>query len=190
MNTTTRHFSAEDEHVQIQSAETLDNWYRIDDPWNYESHPDDALRKNTLLAELPSRQYQRVLDIGCGQGFITRDLPGIEVIGVDISAKAIAQAQRHASPRLHFVQGAIFDLSSKVQGPFDLILVTGVLYPQYIGHALTTVYRDLTALLGEDGLLMSVHIDDWCQARFPMLRIREHFYPYREYLHRLELYIK
>lgn len=176
--------------MTIQDTDELEQWHKADDPWGYELNPEDALRKSTLLAELPVRTFQRVLDIGCGQGFITRDLPGEEVIGVDISSQAIQHANRYANERIHFLQASIFDLPEKLTGQFDLIVITGVLYPQYIGKAVSAVYRNLIGLLADDGLLMSVHIDDWYQARFPLLRLREHFYPYREYTHRMELYIK
>ncbi|MEM7680326.1 MAG: class I SAM-dependent methyltransferase [Planctomycetota bacterium] len=46
----------------------------------------------------------RVLDIGAGKGFLMHDLtlavPGIEVVGVDISDYAIAHAKEEAKPRI------------------------------------------------------------------------------------------
>lgn len=174
----------------IQDPRSLEAWHEAADPWGYETHPDDRLRKSRLLAELPGRDYRRTLDIGCGQGFITRDLPGREVVGVDVSAEAIRQAQAHASARLRFVQASLFDLPARLEGRFDLVVITGVLYPQYVGHALTCAYRIVDRLLEPGGLLVSVHIDAWYQARFPLLKLRDHFYAYREYTHRLEVYVK
>lgn len=174
----------------MQKLEDLENWHKAKDPWGYELNKDDALRKSMLLSELPSRSYQRVLDIGCGQGFITRDLPGQEIVGVDVSVEAIRQAGRHANDRIRFIQASIFDLPERISGPFDLIVVTGVLYHQYIGRALSAVYRNVSTLLANEGLLLSAHIDEWYEARFPLLRMREYFYPYRGHTHRLELYVK
>lgn len=176
--------------TRIQSRDDLEQWYSEEDPWGYESHPDDAVRKRVLLSELPDRPYRKTLDIGCGNGFLTRDLPGDEVIGVDLSERAIAHAQVAQDARLRFIRASIFDLPEVVDGPFDLIVITGVLYPQYVGKALSLVYRTVDTLLAENGILASVHISQWCQGRFPLLRMREHYYPYREYTHRLELYVK
>ena len=174
----------------MQSEQELDAWHEKQDPWNYESTPDDQIRKSMLLNELPARQYDRVLDIGCGQGYVTRDLPGRSVMGVDISGEAIDKAQAVANERVSFLRASLFELPKKVSGPFDLIVITGVLYPQYIGNAATLVYGIADDLLASDGVLASVHIDARYRARFPYLMLKELFYPYREYTHRLELYIK
>lgn len=174
----------------IQTKSELDEWHQVNDPWGYESTPDDQVRKSILLSELPKRSFRRVLDIGCGQGFITRDLPGEEIIGIDISSQAVHHAQQYANQRTRFLQGSIFELDRLVEKNFDLIVVTGVLYPQYVGHALGLIYRQIGNHLAEGGILASVHIDAWYEARFPLLRFKEHFYQYREYTHRLELYIK
>ena len=174
----------------VQNEDELDAWHGRPDPWGYETHSDDQLRRKILLAELPDRRYGCVLDIGCGQGFITRTLPGDSVVGADISAEAIRKARPLESERLRFVHASLFDLPEKVAGKYDLIVVTGVLYPQYVGKALNLVYHVIDTMLSEDGILASVHIDDWYSARFPYLMLRENFYAYREYTHRLEVYVK
>lgn len=175
--------------MSLQSMEELDQWHASDDPWQYESTPDDLRRKSILLSEIPSRSYGRTLDIGCGQGFVTRDLPGSSVMGIDISSQAIARAQRYSDDALQFRQASIFDLAG-CEERYDLIIVTGVLYPHYIGNSLTLIYRIVDRLLAENGVLVSVHIDAWYKARFPLLLLKQHFYDYREYTHRLEVYGK
>jgi len=48
---------------------------------------------------------QRVLDVGCGKGFLVKDLmkvcPGLEVFGLDISAYAVLNAEPEVIGRLH-----------------------------------------------------------------------------------------
>ncbi len=174
----------------IQDIKAIEQWYQNDDPWGYESHPDDAKRVKILLSELPNDRYKRVLDIGCGHGFVTRALPGDEVLGIDISEKAIAQAKSLETERLHFIPCSLFDVGNLPGPPFDLIVITGVLYAQYIGRSLPHVYRIIDRMLANNGLLVCVHIDEWYRARFPYLLMHKTFYPYREYTHRLEIYVK
>jgi len=178
------------EPVKVQSISELEDFYGIADPWGFEHNPEDKKRKEILLSEIPDRKYERVLDIGCGNGFITRDLPGREIIGADISSTAVGHARKYESPRLRFVCASIFDLPKCTEGTFDLVLITGVLYPQYIGRSYNFIYPIVESLLRENGILVSVHIDDWYSGRFPFLLLNELHYPYREYIHRLEVYVR
>lgn len=174
----------------IQPLEELEEFQKQEDPWGYENDPDDVKRKDILLHELPKRQYKRVLDIGCGQGFITRHLPGDLVIGSDISHEAIKIAKKIETDRLLFVQANLYETHTKFDEPFDLVLITGVLYKQYIGRSNTLIYRIIDKVLAENGILVSVHIDEWYYARFPYLMLKDYYYNYRQYTHRLEVYIK
>jgi SAM-dependent methyltransferase len=51
------------------------------------------------------RAGQRVLDVGCGKGFLVKDLmtvcPGLEVFGLDISEYAVLNAEPEVIGRLH-----------------------------------------------------------------------------------------
>lgn len=174
----------------LQPLEELERFYESDDPWGYESSPEDMRRREILLSEIPARDYARVLDMGCGHGFVTTRLPGRDVLGVDVSERAIAQAQRVARPGLRFRQSSLFGLPALGEPPFDLIVITGVLYPQYIGASAPLVTRLFDRMLAADGILVSVHISDWTTIRFPWVRFSEHCYAYREYVHRLEVYAK
>jgi len=174
----------------LQDIKEIEHWYRNDDPWGYETNPEDMKRKKILLSELPSREYHSVLDIGCGHGFVTRDLPGRRITGVDISSEAIQQAKRYETERVSFLEGSLFDLPNTLPEKHDLIIVTGLLYSQYIGHALNLAYLVIDRLLMPGGILVSVHIDEWYRARFPYLCLKDTIYSYREYDHKLEIYIK
>jgi 2-polyprenyl-3-methyl-5-hydroxy-6-metoxy-1,4-benzoquinol methylase len=178
----------------IQSSENLNNWYSNADPWGYEQSSDDLKRKSILLAEIP-RGYERgkTLDIGCGHGFITRDLPGESVLGIDLSENAIGQAKgRNSRSHVSYQTGDLLDLAPLLDSGsrFDLIIVTGVLYPQYIGKSFQTVRKNIDRLLNSSGCLISVHIEAWCPHRFPYLSRQRICYQYREYDHQLEVYLK
>jgi trans-aconitate methyltransferase len=174
----------------LQPIDDLEEWHKKDDPWGYENNPEDIKRRDILLSEIPERSYKNVLDIGCGQGFVTKRLPGDRIIGVDVSQEAIKKAQVFENERIKFIQGSLFQLNKIFTGKFDLIIITGVLYPQYVGNSLTLVYRIFDKLLEASGILVSVHINDWYKARFPYLLLDVFSYDYREYIHRLEVYVK
>lgn len=174
----------------IQKIKDLEDWHNKKDPWDYENNKHDFKRKQILLSEIPDIQYKNVLDIGCGQGFITKDLPGVNVFGVDISNKAIEYAKEQECDNLKFFQGSIFEVDKYFDFDFDLIIITGVLYEQYIGKSNTLIYNIIDKLLAKRGVLVSVHINEWYYSQFPYLKIKQIYYPYREYNHTLEIYSK
>ena len=174
----------------IQPIEDLESWHNTEDPWDYKSNKDDAIRLDVLMSELPNRKYKNVLDIGCGQGFITRQIIANKVTGVDISHSAISYAKKDCPEHVNFIQGSIFEIDQLFTTKFDLILITGVLYKQYIGDASNLIYILVNRVLEEKGHLVSVHINEWNICKFPYLKIKEILYPYRDYNHKLEIYTK
>lgn len=174
----------------IQSKEELETWYGTTDPWDYENDAEDLKRKKILLGEIPDRAYQSVLDIGCGNGFITNELPGDSILGVDLSENAINYANaNNKKAHVSYQAKNIFDLYDLGQ-TFDLVVITGVLYSQYIGSSNNLIHIIIDKVLKKDGVLVSVHINDWYTCRFPYNLFREHLYSYKQYLHRLEVYQK
>jgi 2-polyprenyl-3-methyl-5-hydroxy-6-metoxy-1,4-benzoquinol methylase len=171
----------------------LEQFYAVPDPWGYALNPEDEKRKSILLSMIAGIHPNRTLDIGCGNGFITRELPGSFVMGVDISERAIEHARRaDPKPEHHYVAASLFQLPDPILSEqFDLILITGVLYKQYIASGVLTVFRIVDALLSDRGTLVTVHIHDWSSlVRFPYLLDESIQYPYREYIHSLNTYRK
>jgi predicted TPR repeat methyltransferase len=109
-----------------------------------------------------------VLDLGCGTGLMgvaLSDLPGMRLVGVDLSAKMIA----HAWQKGIYADLAVDDIESYLQrepSPWNVILAGDVL--SYFG-ALNGVIAAAAARLAPDGLLLfsvedgdAVEIDsDW-----------------------------
>lgn len=67
------------------------------------------------VADALARHYQlrpgdRILDVGCGKGFLlyelTQAVPGVEVCGVDVSSYAIAHAKEEVRPFLQVANAA------------------------------------------------------------------------------------
>lgn len=175
----------------LQDRADIEDSYSLPDPWNYDSTPDDYARIEMLLSELPDKPFERVLDIGCGNAFLTSKLPGKEIVGIDISEKALGWAMKRChSSRYSFHQAGIFDISVDKLGTFDLIVITGVLYPQYIGCALDLARMKIDEVLRSPGTLVHAHILDWFKGGFRYDNISTHIYKYREYHHLLEIYQK
>lgn len=180
--------------ASVQTPEELDSFYEGPDPWNYFETPDDQRRRIELLSVLPRKQYHRVLDIGCGNGFVTFSLPGDEILGIDMSSKAIQWAREaishQSSPnRFRFECLSVFDPEILGLGKFDLIVITGVLYEQYIGKAQAVVRWNVDQLLASGGILASCHIREWARVRFPYSLLDMSLYPYRQYTHQLEIFL-
>ncbi|MCI4588813.1 methyltransferase domain-containing protein [Sphingobium sp. BYY-5] len=95
----------------------------------YEAHAGPQRLAATLVADLARRQKPdggaRILEIGCGTGFLTRDIqarwPGAELIATDISPRMLEQAASHGR-----VAGRFLTMDGEAppfDGPwFDLIL--------------------------------------------------------------------
>ncbi|MCK4579688.1 MAG: class I SAM-dependent methyltransferase, partial [Candidatus Marinimicrobia bacterium] len=164
---------------QIQPIAEIEKWFEQSDPWDYEKHPDDTKRRAILKSVIPRREYHRVLDIGCGDGYITGQLPGNEIIGVDIAHNAIKQAREKCRELKHitFETYSLFDLPQPgYENNFDLIIITGVLYPQYLAQGGQLAAIILDSMLKPGGCLVSCHIDEWYDLRFPYTTVHREYY--------------
>lgn len=103
----------------MQSKEDLENWYSRPDPWEYEHNEDDIRRKNYILNVLGNRKFKRALDIGCGEGWITKDLPAEEIHGIELSDNASLRLPSNVKR------------VTEPEGKYDLIIATGVMYEHY-----------------------------------------------------------
>ncbi len=174
----------------IQTKDELDKWYSEADPWGYFNNPDDAMRKAKILAAIPRFEYETTLDIGCGNGFITNDLPGKSVIGLEKSGKAVEWAKTNAPSHVQFRCGTLFDLPDLDLPQMDLVVITGVLYSQYLGLANRLVVVLIDQILKPGGILVGSHIYEWLKIRFPYLTVSREYFAYREYSQVLEVYSK
>ena len=95
--------------------------YRYDGRWR-------ALA-DTLAAHYGLKAGMRVLDVGCGKGFLlyelTQAVPGLEVAGLDISAYAIDAAKEEVKPFLSVGDAKALPYPD---ASFDLVLSLGALH--------------------------------------------------------------
>lgn len=90
---------------------------------------------NFCMGQKPARQNVRILDAGCGTGVGTEYLvhlnPDASVVGIDLSAGALAIAQercqKSGATGVEFHHLSLFD-AEQLPGEFDLINCVGVLH--------------------------------------------------------------
>ena len=92
-----------------------------------------AQRSDTRLAELiatrilPNYTSSTLLDIGCGDGIVSRHLPSqCEYTGLDISDACIYE-QRHDNPKVRYVQADQIPDLMRSEGPWDTVLLLDVI---------------------------------------------------------------
>ena len=109
-----------------------------------------------LLAIVGDVRGQRILDAGCGNGYLSRILArqGARVVGVDLSPRllAIAKAYEAQDPLgIRFRQSDLAKLSTIESGAFDLIISNVVLQDV---RRLDAALRELHRVLRSDGRLI------------------------------------
>jgi len=86
-----------------------------------------------LIAHYRLKPGNRVLDIGCGKGFLVHDfrqaMPGLEVTGIDISEYAIANAMPEAKPYVKVGNAVELPFPDK---RFDLVVSINTLHNLYV----------------------------------------------------------
>ncbi len=157
----------------MQTKQELENWYEQEDPWDYTITEDDIYRKHfylTVLEDLDGT-YERALDIGAGEGFITKDLPAKEIHAIELSdtaAKRLPENVKRVSTPI---------------GKYDLVLVTGLLYNQYDHRAIAKMATDAASKHVCIGGIV-----DWLRPYVFGELIRSFEFPYREYLSAFKVY--
>lgn len=152
----------------MQTKQDLEQWHATKDAWGYETNPEDAKRKTKILSLL--KPAKRALDLGAGEGFITRDLPAKEIYAIEISDNAASRFPKHVK-RIH-----------KPEGKYDLIIATGVFYDQYNWTQMHYwIYKHA------NGQVLTSNIKSW-EHPLDIAPVYEEDYPYREYTQHLCLY--
>ncbi|MBC7681048.1 MAG: bifunctional 2-polyprenyl-6-hydroxyphenol methylase/3-demethylubiquinol 3-O-methyltransferase UbiG [Ferruginibacter sp.] len=89
-------------------------------------HKINPLRLNWIDGITPL-QSQRVLDVGCGGGILADSMArcGAEVVGIDLSGKALKIAQLHAmeadTPHLQYREISAEDMAAEQPSSFDVV---------------------------------------------------------------------
>ena len=110
---------------------------RTTECWNHNTH------YHRHLPRWAPPPWGRVLDVGCGEGLLTRRMAPFarEVVGVDADETMIDRA-RELAPALTYVRGDA--LTADVGGPFDLVTCVAALHHLGLSPGLERL-RDLVA---------------------------------------------
>jgi hypothetical protein len=161
----------------MQTPDELEEWYDREDPWGYETHPDDTYRKNFYLAVLEDvgPLFSRALDIGAGEGWITKDLPATERHAFELSDNAASRLPEGV------------DRVTSVDVAYDLVLATGVLYTQYDHKAIDSLIRSASSE-SHNTLVFVAGIKDWLKPYNYGRLVVEYEILYREYEHVMKVW--
>jgi 2-polyprenyl-3-methyl-5-hydroxy-6-metoxy-1,4-benzoquinol methylase len=134
-------------------------------PWQHESAYETTKVRQTLNL-LPDVSDKQALEVGCGEGYMTRQIAARvkDLVAIDISSTALERAARRCDGidnvefrQLNFVKDSL-------GGRYDLIVCSEVLYYCPDRAVLRNVARQLAASLRSGGLLLLAHanlvIDD------------------------------
>ncbi len=87
--------------LELSDRQIVTSWHRNACPWtkavqHQEIESRTLVTDQAIVQAATSLRPRRVLDVGCGEGWLARALAerGIEVVGVDVVPELIAEAQR------------------------------------------------------------------------------------------------
>jgi SAM-dependent methyltransferase len=115
----------------------------------------DRLRRICLDAFLKLRDGERVLDIGCGPGYILNYMPRVDYVGFDTEPRYIEYAMGHYPDRgrffcEHFTQEHLAKFA-----PFDAVMLFGIIHHLDDGAA-ETLLGLVARCLAADGRIVTL----------------------------------
>lgn len=85
-------------------------------------------RKRCILQYARPRDGERVLDVGCGPGFVVDYLPNVRYVGVDIDERSVQYARKRYGHRAEFHCVELTKENVGDYGTFDIVMLNGVLH--------------------------------------------------------------
>lgn len=137
----------------------FDQLYANDpDPWQFATSAYEAGKYAETLEVLPRERYGRALEVGCSIGELTFHLAGrVDALdAIDLAEAALAKAAVRNAPHSHVRFARMMFPAAAPEGPFDLIMLSEVLYFLSERDLLLAIERVKTAITpGGDVLLVN-----------------------------------
>lgn len=118
--------------------------------------------------------FNCALDLGAGEGWITKDLPAYERWGYELSDNAAARFPPAVKRVL------------EPAGKYDLVVATGVLYGHYDWRKMLRIIRERASRI-----VLTCHIKSWelaAVAEVPGMQIIDFEFPYRDWTQKLRVF--
>ena len=106
----------------------FEDMYRdFDDPWEQSTREQGLSYKTVVLSLLKKYKFKRILEIGCGFGYFSKEIHdlGIDTLGVDISETAVKKASA-LFPECNFTCGDVLDFAIYEKFKPDCIIFSEV----------------------------------------------------------------
>ena len=116
-------------------------------------------------------KYDRALDIGCGEGFITQNLPATIIHGYDLSTNALNRLPQNVIP------------CPTPFGKYELVITTGTLYFQYDHETINKMILQYA-----EKYVLVAGIQEWLINYSYGKELKTITFPYREFTQKLTLY--
>jgi len=130
-----------------------------EDPWGFARHDYERDKYAATLAALPHARYVKCFEVGCSIGVLTRKLAERcdNLLAIDVAEAPLRAARdRMADVPWVTLRRARIPEEWPEEGPFDLIILSEVLY--YFSPAdIATIAGRVLASLSADGNVVLVH---------------------------------
>src|SRR5215217_7279560 len=139
--------------------EYFENLYAaLPDPWDFETSPYEHRKYERTLNVLAHRRYHRALEVGSSTGVFTAMLAPLckELLAVDVSERAVAAAQARLEDFPHVRVERRTLPEETPEEPFDLVVVSEVLY-YWPKDVMLAALRRFEEILAPGGALLAVH---------------------------------
>lgn len=145
-----------------KDREIIDSWYKNAAPWIVAIQEQQIASRilvtdRSIIDAVVSQNAQTVLDLGCGEGWLTRELSarGMEVLGVDGIPALIEQARSMSIDR--FEVATYTEISAgKLAEEFDVVVANFSLLGD---ESVVDLFRSIASLLNPQGtfIIQTLH---------------------------------